>query len=84
MAEIILPSIFNFHFHTSCSIGFRYWKVELWKDLFTQLLNMSPGSDDKKLQKLRESFQDYMCSKPQFIKKLKELLVKQRASLCSA
>ncbi|KAF5481316.1 hypothetical protein F2P56_001977 [Juglans regia] len=62
----------------------RYWKVELWKDLFTQLLNMSPGSDDNKLRKLRESFQDYMCSKPQFIKKLKELLVKQRASLCSA
>ncbi|KAG6722637.1 hypothetical protein I3843_03G172900 [Carya illinoinensis] len=62
----------------------RYWAVELWKNFFTQLLNMSPGSDDKKLQKLRESFQDYMCSKPHFIKKLKELLVKQRTSLCSA
>lgn len=45
---------------------------------------MSPGSDDNKLHKLRESFQDYMCSNPQFIKKLKELLVKQRTSLCSA
>lgn len=48
---------------------------------------MSPGtgSDDKNLlQNLRETFQDYICSNPQLIKKLKELLVKQRASLCSA
>lgn len=72
------------HFHTFCSIGFRYW-IDLWKDFFTKLLNMSPGSDHiKLLQNLRESFQDYMCSQPQLIKKLKELLVKQRASLCSA
>ncbi|KAB1209899.1 Mitotic checkpoint serine/threonine-protein kinase BUB1 [Morella rubra] len=62
----------------------RYWNVELWKNFFTKLLNISPGCDDKLLQNLRESFQDYMCSNPQLIKKLKELLVKQRASLCSA
>ncbi|XP_050248338.1 mitotic checkpoint serine/threonine-protein kinase BUB1 isoform X2 [Quercus robur] len=62
----------------------RYW-IDLWKDFFTKLLNMSPGIDHiKLLQNLRESFQDYMCSQPQLIKKLKELLVKQRASLCSA
>lgn len=63
----------------------RYWNVDLWKNFFTKLLNRSPGSDDKNLlQNLREAFQDFMCSKPQLIKKLKELLVKQRASLCSA
>ncbi|KAL0001972.1 hypothetical protein SO802_015753 [Lithocarpus litseifolius] len=62
----------------------RYW-IDLWRDFFTKLLNMSPGCDHiKLLQNLRESFQDYMCSQPQLIKKLKELLVKQRASLCSA
>ncbi|KAM2269141.1 hypothetical protein COP1_047089 [Malus domestica] len=44
-----------------------------------------PGCNNKKLlQDLRKSFQDYMCSDPQLIKKLSYLLVKQRASLCSA
>ncbi|XP_045820362.1 mitotic checkpoint serine/threonine-protein kinase BUB1 isoform X4 [Trifolium pratense] len=38
----------------------------------------------KLLQELKKSFQDYMVSDPQCIKKLKELLAKQRASLCSA
>ncbi|XP_059663182.1 mitotic checkpoint serine/threonine-protein kinase BUB1 [Cornus florida] len=63
----------------------RYWQVELWKNLFTKLLNISPNDDPKKiLQNLRESFRDYMCSNPQLIKKLKQLLIKQRTSLCSA
>ncbi|GMN53836.1 hypothetical protein TIFTF001_022974 [Ficus carica] len=63
----------------------RYWNVDLWKNFFTKLLNTSPGYDGKELlQELRESFQRYMCSNPQLIKKLKELLVKQRSSLCSA
>uniref|UniRef100_A0A5B7CE93 Putative mitotic checkpoint serine/threonine-protein kinase BUB1 n=1 Tax=Davidia involucrata TaxID=16924 RepID=A0A5B7CE93_DAVIN len=63
----------------------RYWQVELWKNLFTKLLNISPSDNHKKLlRNLRESFQDYLCSNPQLIKKLKQLLVKQRTSLCSA
>ncbi|WJZ99203.1 hypothetical protein VitviT2T_017668 [Vitis vinifera] len=63
----------------------RYWNVQLWKNLFTKLLNSSPHEDHSRLlQNLRESFQDYMCSNPQLIKKLKHLLVKQRASLCCA
>ncbi|XP_034211616.1 mitotic checkpoint serine/threonine-protein kinase BUB1 isoform X4 [Prunus dulcis] len=62
----------------------RYWNAELWRNLFKKLLNSSPGGNDKKLlQDLRETFQDYMCSDPQLIKKLSELLVKQRASLCA-
>ncbi|XP_075497955.1 mitotic checkpoint serine/threonine-protein kinase BUB1 isoform X2 [Primulina tabacum] len=63
----------------------RYWNIQLWKDLFLKLLNMDPNEDHKILLRcLRESFQDYMCSDPKLIKKLKQLLVKQRASLCSA
>ncbi|KAH9743935.1 mitotic checkpoint serine/threonine-protein kinase BUB1 [Citrus sinensis] len=62
----------------------RYWKLELWKSLFTNLLNMSSGNDKEVLQNLRKSFQDYLCSNPQLLKNLKELLAKQRASLCGA
>ncbi|KAJ1389779.1 Serine/threonine-protein kinase, active site [Sesbania bispinosa] len=63
----------------------RYWNVELWKTFFTKMLNKYPGDDDRRLlQDLRKSFQGYMGSNPQLIKKLKELLAKQRASLCSA
>ncbi|PON74852.1 Mitotic spindle checkpoint protein Bub1/Mad [Trema orientale] len=63
----------------------RYWNVDLWKNFFTKLLNNCPGNNERNLlQDLRESFQDYMCSNPQLIRKLKELLLKQRASLCSA
>ncbi|XP_011100352.1 mitotic checkpoint serine/threonine-protein kinase BUB1 [Sesamum indicum] len=63
----------------------RYWNVDLWKTLFAKLLNVDPGEDHKKLlQSLRESFQGYMCSDPKLIKKLKQLLVKQKTSLCSA
>nr|XP_027127429.1 mitotic checkpoint serine/threonine-protein kinase BUB1-like isoform X1 [Coffea arabica] len=63
----------------------RYMQVELWKNLFMKLLNTSPTEDHKSLlRNLRHSFQDYMCSNPQLIKKLKQLLVKQKNSLCSA
>ncbi|KAJ4981953.1 hypothetical protein NE237_032790 [Protea cynaroides] len=63
----------------------RYWNVELWKKLFTELLNMDSGDDHKKvLRSLRASFEDYMCSNPQLIKKLKQLLVRQRNTLCSS
>lgn len=64
---------------------FRYWNVGLWKNLFAKLLNSDPAEDHMKLlQSLRESLQDYMCSDQKLIKKLKQLLVKQRSSLCSA
>ncbi|XP_020223220.1 mitotic checkpoint serine/threonine-protein kinase BUB1 [Cajanus cajan] len=63
----------------------RYWNIELWKTFFTKMLNQYPHDDDRRLlQDLKKSFQDYMGSNPQLIKKLKELLSKQRASLCSA
>ncbi|KAK0590744.1 hypothetical protein LWI29_031169 [Acer saccharum] len=62
----------------------RYWNVDLWKNLFSKLLNIGLDSDKEVLRNLRESFQDYMCSNPQLLKKLIELLAKQRASLCSA
>ncbi|KAK2651157.1 hypothetical protein Ddye_018668 [Dipteronia dyeriana] len=62
----------------------RYWNVELWKNLFSKLLNIGPASDKEVLKNLRGSFQDYMCSNPQLLKKLLELLAKQRSSLCSA
>ncbi|KAL4318919.1 hypothetical protein GQ457_18G014660 [Hibiscus cannabinus] len=63
----------------------RYWNVDLWKALFTKLLNVSPGKNDVELlRSLRKSFLDYMHDNPPLIKKLRELLVKQRATLCSA
>ncbi|XP_077242210.1 protein kinase and Mad3-BUB1-I domain-containing protein isoform X2 [Tasmannia lanceolata] len=63
----------------------RYWNVDLWNTLFAKLLNVgSSGSDVMLLQSLRKSFEDYICGSPHLIRKLKELLVKQRASLCSS
>ncbi|KAK6241708.1 hypothetical protein SCA6_007097 [Theobroma cacao] len=39
----------------------RYWNVNLWKDLFTKLLNVSPGNNDAELlQSLRKSFLEYI------------------------
>uniref|UniRef100_M1D6A7 ATP binding / protein kinase/ protein serine/threonine kinase n=1 Tax=Solanum tuberosum TaxID=4113 RepID=M1D6A7_SOLTU len=63
----------------------RYWRVELWKSLFTKLLNIDHTEDHKNMLKsLRESFQNYMCSNPQLIKKLRQFLAKQKTSLCSS
>ncbi|XP_058735217.1 mitotic checkpoint serine/threonine-protein kinase BUB1-like [Vicia villosa] len=63
----------------------RYWNIELWKNFFSKMLNNYPCHDDKRLlQELKKSFEDYMKSDPQRIRKLKELLAKQRVSLCSA
>nr|CAD1819134.1 unnamed protein product [Ananas comosus var. bracteatus] len=63
----------------------RYWNVDLWKNLFSTLLNIpSNESDVPLLRSLRESFEEYICSNPQLISKLKHLLIKQKASLCSA
>ncbi|KAE8687790.1 Mitotic checkpoint serine/threonine-protein kinase BUB1 [Hibiscus syriacus] len=63
----------------------RYWNIDLWKALFTKLLNISPGNNDVELlRSLRKSFLDYMHDNPSLIKKLRELLAKQRATLCSA
>ncbi|KAL8100897.1 mitotic checkpoint serine/threonine-protein kinase BUB1 [Apium graveolens] len=62
----------------------RYWQTDLWKNLFSKLLNTSPDDDHiELLRSLRKSFQDYMCSKPQQIKELKQSLVKQRQSMCA-
>ncbi|KAM0952193.1 putative protein kinase BUB family [Dioscorea sansibarensis] len=63
----------------------RYWNVDLWKPLFSKLLNIQSNvSDVPLLRSLRSSFEDYMCRNPQLINKLKHLLLKQKASLCSA
>ncbi|KNA10569.1 hypothetical protein SOVF_143120 [Spinacia oleracea] len=63
----------------------RYWNIKLWENLFKRLLNVQPGDDHlKMLRELRESFQEYVLSDPSFVKKLRELLRKQRSSLCSA
>nr|XP_019701738.2 mitotic checkpoint serine/threonine-protein kinase BUB1 [Elaeis guineensis] len=63
----------------------RYWNVDLWKNLFSALLNVqSNGSDVPLLQSLRRSFEEYIGRNQQLINKLKHLLVKQKASLCSA
>ncbi|XP_031092749.1 mitotic checkpoint serine/threonine-protein kinase BUB1 [Ipomoea triloba] len=63
----------------------RYWNIKLWENLFTKLLNPDPNEDHQTLLKnLRESFQDYMCSDPQLLKRLRQLLLKQKSSLCSS
>ncbi|KAL5730430.1 non-specific serine/threonine protein kinase [Ranunculus cassubicifolius] len=63
----------------------RYYDVDLWVNLFTKLLNVNPEDDHvAKLQSLRHSFEEYINSSPQLIKKLIELLKKQKASLCAA
>ncbi|KAM7271709.1 hypothetical protein ACFE04_030923 [Oxalis oulophora] len=61
----------------------RYWKVDLWKNFFTKLLNNSSDEDDiSLLRNLRESFEDYIRSEPNLLKNMRELLTKQKASLC--
>ncbi|XP_042393422.1 mitotic checkpoint serine/threonine-protein kinase BUB1-like isoform X1 [Zingiber officinale] len=63
----------------------RYWNSELWKTLFSELLNVgSHDSDVELLRSLRESFEKYMFGEPKLISKLKYLLAKQKASLCSS
>lgn len=63
----------------------RYWNSELWKTLFSELLNVrSHDSDVELLRSLRESFEKYMFGEPKLISTLKYLLAKQKASLCSA
>ncbi|KAL4320631.1 hypothetical protein AHAS_Ahas14G0029800 [Arachis hypogaea] len=62
-----------------------YWNVALWKNFFTKMLNQYPGNDDRRLlQELKKSFQDYISSDPKMIKTLRELLAKQRTSMCCA
>ncbi|XP_020591997.1 mitotic checkpoint serine/threonine-protein kinase BUB1 [Phalaenopsis equestris] len=61
----------------------RYWKTELWSNLFSTLLNnRSNESDVELLQCLRKSFEDSMCSNQQLISQLKHLLARQKSSLC--
>ncbi|CAK7322746.1 unnamed protein product [Dovyalis caffra] len=61
----------------------RYWN-DLWKDLFTKLLNNNCSNDCELLRNLRKSFEDHLHSDDKHIKKLKELLAKQRLLFCSA
>lgn len=63
----------------------RYWNVDLWKELFTKLLNSKMCEDDTEtLRNLRKSMEAYICSDPKLMDKLNELLAKQRVSLCSS
>ena len=63
----------------------RYWNVDLWKELFTKLLNSETCEDDTEtLRSLRKSMEAYICSDPKLMDKLNELLAKQRVSLCSS
>ncbi|KFK40438.1 hypothetical protein AALP_AA3G373200 [Arabis alpina] len=63
----------------------RYWNVDLWKELFTKLLNRETCEDDTEtLRNLRKSMEEYVCSDPKLMNKLNELLAKQRISLCSS
>ncbi|KAI0497908.1 hypothetical protein KFK09_021146 [Dendrobium nobile] len=60
----------------------RYWKVELWSNLFSTLLNnRSNESDVMLLQSLRKSFEDHICNNQQMINQLKHLLARQKSSL---
>ncbi|KAL0885555.1 hypothetical protein Bca101_009538 [Brassica carinata] len=62
-----------------------YWNVDLWKELFTKLLNGKTCEDDvETLRSLRKSMETYICSDPKLMDKLNELLAKQRVSLCSS
>ncbi|KAF3579851.1 hypothetical protein DY000_02034285 [Brassica cretica] len=63
----------------------QYWNVDLWKELFTKLLNSETCEDDTEtLRSLRKSMEAYICSDPKLMDKLNELLAKQRVSLCSS
>ncbi|WVZ66035.1 hypothetical protein U9M48_015312 [Paspalum notatum var. saurae] len=63
----------------------RYWNVELWRKLFSTLLNApSNGSDVAVLRSLRSCFREHMCSDRQLVGKLSQQLAKQKASLCSS
>ncbi|XP_020525971.1 mitotic checkpoint serine/threonine-protein kinase BUB1 isoform X2 [Amborella trichopoda] len=61
----------------------RYWNIDLWQNMFTTLLNCQGNYSPMILQGLRKSFEDYMCKQPHLIKKLMQLLVRQRTCLCS-
>lgn len=53
--------------------------------MFTKLLNIGPGNHEiTLLRSVRQSFEDHMSSNKQLIQKLKDLLLRQRSSLCSA
>ncbi|KAJ1291037.1 hypothetical protein BS78_02G288800 [Paspalum vaginatum] len=63
----------------------RYWNVELWRKLFSTLLNApSNGSDVAALRSLRACFRERMRSNRQLVGKLNQQLAKQKASLCSS
>eukprot|EP01018_Ginkgo_biloba_P009934 Gb_06846 [translate_table: standard] len=61
----------------------RYWHGELWKDLFTTLLNIKGCTENPDLSILRKGFEAHLSSSSQLRKKLKQLLMKQRTIMCS-
>ncbi|CAN6457418.1 unnamed protein product [Victoria cruziana] len=62
----------------------RYWNVDLWKSLFSELLNIGSSEDTTVLRNLREKFENYFRENPHFIKKLIQLLGRQRTVMCSS
>ncbi|KAF3330099.1 mitotic checkpoint serine/threonine-protein kinase BUB1 [Carex littledalei] len=75
----------SYHFQPKSTLR-RYWRVELWKNLFQTLLNFHSNkvSDVPVLKSLRGAFEEYLCGNRQLVTRLIQLLAKQRASLCSA
>ncbi|RAL45311.1 hypothetical protein DM860_014721 [Cuscuta australis] len=60
----------------------RYWNTKLWESLFTKCLNSEPNKDQVAVLKdLRHAFQDYICTDPQLLRKLRQSLQKQKTSL---
>ncbi|KAI4385030.1 hypothetical protein MLD38_003101 [Melastoma candidum] len=63
----------------------RYWNVDLWRNLFTKLLNTGKVEDEVAvLRSIRQSFEEHLNSNKDLIRKLKDLLAKQKMSLLSA
>lgn len=61
----------------------RYWNVNLWQNFFETLLNLKTDKSYDTLNKLRRSFEDYLCSDSALTKKLRDLLTKQNTMLLS-
>jgi hypothetical protein len=56
---------------------YRYWNVELWKNLFCTLFNATSNSSEAAvLRSLRMSFQEYLYTNGQLVGKLNQQLAK--------
>ncbi|KAI4383321.1 hypothetical protein MLD38_009171 [Melastoma candidum] len=63
----------------------RYWNVDLWRNLFSKLLNIGKVEDEVAMSRsIRQSFEEHLNSSKDLIKQLKDLLVKQKTSFLSA